>query len=403
MIYNYGGYLMIDKIKMLSRSVKEEIIDLRRRIHQNPELRFQEKDTAQLIKDYLIDNCIKVYPNYNDTTAVIGEIGDKDSGPTIALRADMDGLPISETTGLPFASKKPGKMHACGHDAHIAVLLGAVNLLSSLKEKIRGRIVLVFQPAEEGAGGAESLLQKGIIDDFNIAMFFGHHVWPGLPAGNYGVKSGVMTSISDKIIIDIEGKSAHGSMPQQGKNPIAIASHLILHIQELISREISPYESAVISICKIESGTTHNIIPAKAQLLGTMRCFSENTHKYILKRLKQVVAGTADIFGSSAKISVRNLASSVFNDYELTRRVTKVAQEYWGDDKVSILENPLMVGEDFSCFSKKVPSFFGLFGIGGLYGLHSSNFVFDESTIDKAVGWTAYLALKGLDFARAKD
>ncbi|HZK12074.1 MAG TPA: M20 family metallopeptidase [Atribacterota bacterium] len=394
---------MINKIKMLSKLIEEEVIDLRRRIHQNPELRFEEKDTAQLIKDYLIKNNIKLYSNYADTTAVIGEIGNRDSGPTIALRADMDGLPISETSGLPFASKIPGKMHACGHDAHVAILLGAINLLSRMKDKIKGRIIFVFQPAEEGCGGAESLLQKGLIEDFNITMFFGHHVWPGLPAGTYGLKAGVLTSISDIIKVDIDGKSAHGSMPQQGKDPIVIASHLILNIQDLISREISPYEAAVLSICKIESGTTHNIIPSKAQLLGTMRCFSEKTHKYMLRRLNQIVTGTADTFDSNAKIFVKNIANPVFNNHELTLRVTKAARKYWGHDKTINLENPLMVGEDFSCFSEKVPSFFGLFGIGGLNGLHSSSFIFDESIIDKAVGWTVYLALKGLEFAFAKD
>lgn len=390
---------MIDKIKILSKSVEQEVINLRRRIHQYPELRFEEKETSRLIKEYLMNHQIKISSNYNDSTAVIGGIGNGNSGPTIALRADMDGLPIFETTGLSFTSKVPGRMHACGHDAHIAILLGAANILNHIKEEIKGRIIFVFQPAEEGAGGAESLLKKGLIEDYNIIMFLGHHVWPGLPLGTYGIKPGALTSISDLINIEIEGKSAHGSMPNEGKDPIVIASHLILNIQELISREISPYEPAVISICKIESGTTHNIIPDKAKILGTMRSFSKETHEYMIKRLNQIAKGTADTFESTIKITVRNLVNSVYNNPDLTFKITGAAREYWGHDKVKNLENPIMVGEDFSCYAERVPSFFGLLGIGGLYGLHNSNFSLDESMIGMSVGWTAYLALKSIEFA----
>jgi amidohydrolase len=393
---------MISKIKALSKSIEKEMIALRRKIHQNPELGFEEKETSKLIRDYLKDNDIKVYLNYDNTTAVLGEIGNASIGPTIALRADMDALPMPETTSLSYASKVPGKMHACGHDAHVTILLGAANLLSQMKEDIKGRIIFVFQPAEEGAGGAKSLLEKGLIEDFNIVNFFGHHVWPGLPSGTYAIKSGPLTSISDMIEIEIEGKNAHGSMPQEGKDPIVIASHLILSLQELISREISPYDSAVLSICKIESGTKHNIIPDKATLLGTMRCFSKSMHQYMVKRLNQIASGTASTFNTNIHISIKTLSNSVQNDYELTEKVKNIAKEYWGQDKIQELKNPLMVGEDFSLFSEKVPSFFGLFGINGSYGLHNSNFIFNESTIVMSVGWTAYLALKALEFSSAK-
>jgi len=351
-----------------------------------------------LIKEYLEANDIKVHLNYDNTTAVLGELGNTSKGPTIALRADMDALPILETTRLPYASKVHGKMHACGHDAHVSILLGAANILSKVVKDIKGRIIFVFQPAEEGAGGAKSLIQKGLIEDFNIINFFGHHVWPGLNAGTYGIKPGALTSISDMIEIEIEGKNAHGSMPQEGKDPIVIASHLILCLQELISREISPYKAVVLSICKIESGTKHNIIPDRAMLLGTMRCFSESTHQYMVKRLNKIATGIANTFSTNIKISVKNLANSVQNDVKLTKKVKKVAINYWGKDKIQELENPLMVGEDFSLYSEKVPSFFGLLGINGSHGLHNSNFVFNESTIAMSMGWTAFLALKALEF-----
>lgn len=389
---------MIKKIKMLSKSIEKEIIDLRRKIHQNPELKFQEKNTAKLVKDYLSDNHIKVYSNYNNTTAVLGEIGNGDMGPTVALRADMDALPITETTGLPFSSKIPGKMHACGHDAHVAILLGAANLLSRMKEKVRGRIIFVFQPAEEGGGGAEMLVKSGLIENFNISMFFGHHVWPQLPAGMYGIKSGALTSIADRIEIEIDGTSAHGSEPHKGKNPIFIALHLIQNIQEMISNEISPYEIVVMNICKIESGTTHNIIPNKAQILGTMRCFSKEIHQYLIGRLDKIASCTADIFNTNIHLSVRTTGNSVINDSFLKKKVEDLANEYWGQDSIQEVKNTLMIGEDFAIYSEKVPSFFGLLGNDGLYGLHNSNFVFDESMIDMSMGWTAYLALKSLGF-----
>jgi len=392
---------MIEQIKILSKSIEKEVIDLRRQIHQNPELRFEEKETAKLIEKYLLDNKIKVHSNYNNTTAVIGEIGNGNLGPTIALRADMDGLPISETTGLYFSSKNPGKMHACGHDAHVAILLGAAKLLSRMKEDIKGRVIFVFQPAEEGSGGAQSILRGGLLKDFNIDMFFGHHVWPELPAGTYGIKSGTLTSVSDMIEIEIEGKSAHGAMPEKGKDPIVILSYLILNLQELISREISPYQAAVLSICKIKSGTKHNIIPDKAYIVGTMRCFSKKNHKYMLKRLEQIVNGTAVTFNTNIKLNVKHMADSVLNDQKLTIEVKKFAKEYWGYDKIKELEKPLIIGEDFAYFSEQVPSFFGLLGIGGSYGLHNSNFHLDESIFDMSVGWTTYLALRSIGIIRS--
>lgn len=390
---------MIKKIKMLSKSIEKEVIDLRRKIHQNPELKFQEKNTAKLVKDYLSDNNnIKVYSNYNNTTAVLGEIGNGDIGPTVALRADMDALSTTETTGLPFSSKIPGKMHACGHDAHVAILLGAANLLSHIEEKVRGRILFVFQPAEEGGGGAEMLVKSGLIENFNISMFFGHHIWPALPSGTYGIKSGSLTSISDRIEIEIDGVSVHGSEPHKGKNPILIALHLIQNIQEIISREISPYETVVITICKIEAGTTHNIVPDKAYILGTMRCVSKEIRQYLIGRLNKIASCTADMFNTNIRVSFITAGHSVKNDPVLTKKVMNLANEYWGESRIKELKHTLMIGEDFGVYSEKVPSFFGLLGNDGLYGLHSSNFVFDESTIDMSVGWTAYLALKSLEF-----
>lgn len=388
---------MIKKIKALSKSIENEVINLRRKIHHDPELRFEEKNTAKLIKDYLCNNDIKVYPNYYNTTAVLGEIGNQDIGPTVALRADMDAIRITETTNLPFSSKNPGKMHACGHDAHVAILLGAANLLNKMREEIKGRILFVFQPAEEGGGGAKMLVEKGLIEEFNISMFFGNHVWSGLQSNSYGIKSGVTFAVSDRIEIEIDGISAHGSEPYKGKNSILIGVHLIQNIQEIISREVSPFETVVLTICKFDSGTTHSIVPAKATILATMRTVSKKTRQFMIERINKIADGMANIFDTEIRVEVIP-GTLLVNDPILFEEVKKTAYKYWGSDRIVELDKPLMLGEDFADYAERVPSFFGLFGNSGSHGLHSSYFVYDESNIEMAVGWTAYLALKSLGF-----
>ncbi|PKP59052.1 amidohydrolase [Candidatus Atribacteria bacterium HGW-Atribacteria-1] len=383
-----------EKIQRLAQDTEERVIRLRRELHQYPELAFKEKKTAQLISEELQRCGVEVHSNYADTTAVIGVIiGDK-PGPTRALRADIDALSINEDTGLPFSSKIKGQMHACGHDVHTAILLGVANLLFQLKSDLLGKIVLIFQPAEEGSAGAKVLIDQGLIEEFGIEMIFGHHVWPDLPLGVFGIRSGILTSQSDRVIIEINGKGAHAAKPDKSIDPIVIASHLILAYQELIAKEISPLDYVAFGFGNIRAGDAYNAIPEKAILKGTVRTFNTRTQGYIEKRIKGILDGITSTFRATGKLSYRHLYPSVVNHLSLTLEVTEWAKEIWGERNIIKLSKPLMIAEDFAFYSQKIPCFFGLLGIGGEHDIHNPHFVPDESILIQAVIWSTYLALK---------
>lgn len=382
------------KIQRLAPETEERVIRLRRELHQYPELAFKEKKTAQLISEELQRCGVEVHSNYADTTAVIGVIEGSKPGSTRALRADMDALAINEDSGLSFSSKINGRMHACGHDVHTAILLGVANLLSQLKSDLSGKIVLIFQPAEEGSAGAKVLIDQGLIEEFGIEMIFGHHVWPDLPLGVFGIRSGILTSQSDRVIIEINGKGAHVAKPNKAIDPIVVASYLILAYQELISKEISPLDHAVFGFGNIQAGDAYNAIPEKAILKGTVRTFSSKTQDYIERRIGEILNGVTNTFRAKGKLDYIRLYPSVVNNSQLTSKVTKWAKYIWGEKNAVKLSKPLMIAEDFAFYCQKVPSFFGMLGVGGEYDIHNPHLVLDESIIIQAVIWNVYLALK---------
>ncbi len=382
------------KIQRLAPETEERVIRLRRELHQYPELAFKEKKTAQLISEELQRCGVEVHSNYADTTAVIGVIEGSKPGSTRALRADMDALAINENTGLAFSSKISGQMHACGHDVHTAVLLGVAHLLTQLKSSLSGKIVLVFQPAEEGSAGAKVLINQGLIEEFGIEMIFGHHVWPDLPLGFFGIRSGVLTSQSDKVTVEINGKGAHVAKPDKSIDPIVIVSHLILAYQELIAKEISPLDYVAFGFGNIRAGDAYNAIPDKAILKGTVRTLNTRTQDYIEKRIKEILDGITSTFRATGKLNYKHLYPSVVNHHLLTLEVTEWAKEIWREKNIVKLSKPLMIAEDFAFYSQKIPSFFGLLGVGGEYDIHNSHFVPDESILIQAVIWSTYLALK---------
>ncbi|HAJ32459.1 MAG TPA: amidohydrolase [Candidatus Atribacteria bacterium] len=383
-----------EKIKRLAQDAEKRVIQLRRELHQYPELAFKEERTAQLISKELHRCGVEVHSNYADTTAVVGVIiGDK-PGPTRALRADIDALAINEDTGLPFSSKIKGRMHACGHDVHTAILLGVANLLPRLKSDLSGKIVLIFQPAEEGSAGAKVLIDHGLIEEFGIKMIFGHHVWPDLPLGAFGIRSGVLTSRSDRVIIEINGKGAHVAKPNKAIDPIVVASYLILAYQELVSKEISPLDHIAFGFGNIQAGDAYNAIPEKAILKGTVRTFDIKTQDYAERRIREILNGVASTFRAKGKLDYKRLYPSVVNHPLLTLEVTEWAKKILEEKNIIKLSKPLMIAEDFSFYSQKIPSFFGLLGVGGEYDIHNSHFVPDESILIQAVIWSTYLALK---------
>jgi len=370
------------------------VIQLRRELHQYSELAFKEERTAQLISKELHRCGLEVHSNYADTTAVIGVITGDKPGPTRALRADMDALAVNENTGLPFSSKIAGKMHACGHDVHTAVLLGVANLLAQLKSDLSGKIVLVFQPAEEGSAGAKVLIDQGLIEEFGIKIIFGHHVWPDLPLGVFGIRSGVLTSRSDRVIIEINGKGAHVAKPNKAIDPIVVASYLILAYQELISKEISPLDHIAFGFGNIQAGDAYNAIPEKAILKGTVRTFDPKIQNYIERRIKEVLNGITSTFRAKGELDYKHLYPSVVNHPLLISEVIKWAKELWGEKNIVKLSKPLMIAEDFAFYCKEAPSFYGLLGVGGEHDIHSPHFVLNESIMTQVVSWSTYLALK---------
>jgi len=386
---------LINRINYLVKNIKEELIKVRRKLHEYPELGLEEKNTAQIINKRLkYLEGIKIHSNYANTPAIVVEIEGKISGPTRALRADMDALPIEENTNLPFSSKVPGKMHACGHDVHTAVLLGVAVILSQLKNEIKGKIVLIFQPGEEGRNGAKILINNGVIEEFNIKTIFGYHLWPELPLGTFGVRSGPITNQSDWVDIEIKGESTHGAKPHKGVDPIIIASYLLLAYQELLSRELPPSENTVFSFGKFHSGSLRNIIPDKAFLEGIVRTPSVENQKYIERRIKEIFEGIICTFRATGKLNYKHRTPFVFNEPQLFSKIIKWAEEFWSKENVIYLNNPLTVADDFAHYTCKIPAFYGLLGIGGKHELHSSSLIVDESVLVPATGWATYLALK---------
>ncbi|PIE33816.1 hypothetical protein CSA56_09900 [candidate division KSB3 bacterium] len=389
---------MIEKLRKCAQENEQRILELRHQIHQYPELAFEEVRTAKVICEELDRLGIEIHANYADTTAVVGVIQGVTDGPTRALRADIDALPVQEETGLPFASKIPGKMHACGHDAHTAILLGTAHLLTRFRSQLAGRIVLVFQPGEEGHAGARVLVEYGLLEEFGIEAMFGHHVWANLPPGHFATRPGVMTSNSDNFSAEIKGRGAHAARPNMGIDPVVVASHFVLACQDIISREVSPNSPAVITFGKLRAGEAYNVIPERAIFEGTVRTQSAEVQNFVQERMQQVLQGITSAFRTTGTLTYRRLYPSVINHQGLTRDVMTLAEDFWGTSQVATIPHASMVGEDFAFYTKKVASCFGFLGIGSPYDHHNPRFVVDESTLAPAAAWTSYIALKSAEF-----
>ncbi|MFW5980713.1 MAG: M20 metallopeptidase family protein [Halanaerobiaceae bacterium] len=369
----------------------EELVKIRRDIHQNPEPGMQEYQTAEYIKNYLKKLDIEIIGDGLGETGIVALIrGEKQSDRTVAFRADMDALPIEEETGLEFASTNKGMMHACGHDGHIAMLLITARILQEKKKNIKGNVVLIFQPGEEFSFGARKMIEDGLfelLDKFQLKVeaILALHLWMDFPSGEVRIKPGNMMAASDKILISIEGERTHGAMPHQGIDGIVAAGEVILALQTIMSREIDPAETAVLSLGKIEGGDSYNIIADKVELTGTLRTLKKDVRRQIIERIKQKTQSVVKSYRGKVNIEIQKMYPLTINNEEIVDVINKLSEV-----KVKRLEKPCLASEDFSYFLNRIPGAMAFIGArndkkGLNRPLHHAEFNFDESALREGV------------------
>ncbi|WP_159009679.1 M20 aminoacylase family protein [Bradyrhizobium sp. S69] len=356
----------------------------RRDIHQHPELLYDVHRTAAFVAERLREfGCDEVATGLG-RTGVVGVIkGRKPAGEgdlkVIGLRADMDALPIVEATDLPYASKNPGLMHACGHDGHTAMLLGAARYLAETRN-FAGDAVVIFQPAEEGGAGAAAMIKDGLMDRFGIEQVYGMHNGPGLPVGSFAIRSGPLMAATDAIDIRIEGHGGHAARPHKCIDSILVGAQLITGLQSIVSRTIDPLDSAVLSICEFHAGNARNVIPQTAELRGTVRTLTAEVRGLVEKRVREVVAGVAQMTGAKIDLVYERGYPVTVNHASQTDIATKVAKEIAGDGNVHEMP-PMMGAEDFSYMLEARPGAFIFCGNGNSAGLHHPAYNFDDEAI----------------------
>ena len=387
---------MHHRLRHLAQAIVPEITAARRHLHQHPELSWQEKETAAFIRKFLapLNLEIRTTDNLHATVAVIH--GAK-PGPTVGLRADIDALPIFEQSDIPYRSQNAGCMHACGHDGHTAVLLGATKILAELRHELCGNIICAFQPAEEHNGGGKFLLESNLLHGLNIDAFFALHAWPYIPVGTIGLKRGAMMAAIDDFEIVIHGKSGHAAHPLAAIDPVLIAAHVITAVQSLVTRERHGADPAVISVTMVHGGTADNVIPAEVRLGGTIRTLQAETRERLTRRFTELVQGVAQSFGGRAEVMLDPGYPSLVNDERMVDLVEKVAGAIVGSSKVVELKEPSMGGEDFAYYLQKYPGAMFRLGVGPAPSLHSDTFNFNDEALETGMMMMASLAMKILE------
>lgn len=377
----------------------EQAADLRHRLHRIPELAFQEFQTAAMIRAELDRLCISHIDGVPEApTATICVIGDP-SRPCVALRADIDALPIQEMTGLPYASTHPNRMHACGHDGHTATLMGAGGILKELRGELPVCVKLIFQPAEEDGGGADRLVRAGVLDGRvgpPVRAIFGLHGWPGLPLGCVAGKPGPLLAASDVFKATILGKGCHGAYPHLGADPIVSACEAVVNLQQIVSRDLDPTEPAVVTVGMIRGGTATNIIPDQVTIEGTVRTLSESSRTLVKLAISRRITGVAAASGCTAKIDWIEGYPATINDPAMADYVAKTAREVLGSDRYIPIGRPSMGGEDFAYYLQRTPGCFFLVGVEppgqkNYPSLHNDRYDFTDAAL--AVGMRMYVGI----------
>jgi amidohydrolase len=371
---------MID-IHRLVADQKDLIIDLRRTLHRIPETAYTEKKTSAYVANYLNDLQFEVKTGIA-RYGVVGLMKTGRPGPTLMIRADMDALPLKEDTGLAFASEHEGVMHACGHDAHMAMVLGAATVLNTIKDELAGNIKFLFQPAEEGPGGAKPMIEAGVMESPKVDYCIGGHMWPDIPEGTIGVRPGPFMAAMDRFDIKIKGKGGHGAMPHLCVDALEVGAQIVNALQRIVSRQMDPLEPTVVTVGTFHAGTAFNIIPAEAELSGTTRTFNPDIWNAWQARLEKVVRGVCESMGSDFELTYGQGYPVTINDKSMAGIVHHCAEMVVGEDRV-VVPQKTMGGEDFAFYLQKSKGCFFALGVGreGAAAVHNPSFDFNEDVM----------------------
>jgi amidohydrolase len=373
------------------KAVAPDVVSIRRDVHKHPEAGFKETRTADLIERRLAT--IRVESKRIAGTGILATIKGSKPGPTMLVRADIDALPVTELNDVPYRSQVPGMMHACGHDGHVATALGAATVLAGRRDKLAGTIKFMFQPAEEGPGGAMPMIEAGILDKPKVDACFAMHMWNDLAVGQIGARSGPVFASADEFTIKIAGKGGHGAAPHQTIDPVVVAAHVTLALQTIVSRRTHPLKSAVVTVGQIHGGVRHNIISDSATLNGTCRALEKPVRAMIQKEIRAIAKGVTAAFGAKAEVEWRDGYPPTVNDPKMTELVRAAAAEVVGESNV-VAQEITMGAEDMSYVLERVPGCYWLLGSAnskkGLdYPHHSARFDFDEESLPIGVQvWT---------------
>jgi len=389
-----------NKIQELAAHIFDDVVGYRQHLHANPELSFKEFETSKFVKEKLSSWGIEFTDCAN--TGVVGLIkGNLPSDKVIALRADMDALPILEMNDKPYVSKNPGVMHACGHDVHTSSLLGSAYILNHLKDEFAGTIKLIFQPAEELLpGGASIMIKEGVLENPKPNYIVGQHVMPLIESGKVGFRSGIYMASTDELYVTVTGKGGHGAQPHQNIDPVLIASHIIIALQQIVSRNADPRLPSVLSFGKVTANGATNIIPNEVKIEGTFRTLDEDWRAEAHKRMKKMAEGIAEAMGGSCDFDIHKGYPFLINEEKLTANARSFAEEFLGKENVIDLDI-WMAAEDFSFYSQVTDACFYRLGTGNAakdtqYSVHTPRFDIDEDALKISTGLMAYIALKQL-------
>ena len=389
-----------EAIKNLAADFAADTVTIRRHLHANPELSFQEYNTAAFVKQKLQEFGLE--PQSMAETGVVALIAGKNPEKrTIALRADMDALPINEQNEVAYKSKNAGVMHACGHDVHTASLLGTARILSQLRQEFEGTVKLIFQPGEEIIpGGASIMIKEGVLQNPSPAAIFGQHVFPVLPAGQVGVRSGMYMASSDELYVTVKGKGGHGAMPEINIDPVVIAAHIIVALQQIVSRNASPRIPTVLSFGKVIANGATNVIPNEVKMEGTFRTMNEPWRAEAHKKMKKMAEQMAEAMGGSCEFTIRRGYPYLENSPELTSKMRTAAEEFLGPENVIDLDI-WMAAEDFAYYTQQVDACFYRLGTrneerGITSSVHTPTFDVDENALQTGMGLMAWLAIEEL-------